>query len=104
MVAPSGCTIQTAAGTVLNALRPEAGTSIAIFGTGGVGLVAVTGAQVAGCTTRPGAPQVLAQAGCCTCRGGTARGAEWRARKKRGGGGGRVPGSPPRSLSAPLGG
>lgn len=51
IVAPFGCGIQTGAGTVLNALRPEAGTSIAIFGTGSVGLAAVMAAQVAGCTT-----------------------------------------------------
>jgi len=43
--------VQTGAGTVLNALRPEAGTSIAIFGTGSVGLAAVMAARVAGCTT-----------------------------------------------------
>jgi aryl-alcohol dehydrogenase len=34
IVAPFGCGIQTGAGTVLNALRPEAGTSVAIFGAG----------------------------------------------------------------------
>ena len=34
-----------------NALRPEAGTSIAIFGTGSVGLAAVMAARVTGCTT-----------------------------------------------------
>jgi aryl-alcohol dehydrogenase len=51
IVAPFGCGIRTGAGTVLNALRPEAGTSIAIFGTGSVGLAAVMAAQVAGCTT-----------------------------------------------------
>jgi aryl-alcohol dehydrogenase len=36
---------------VLNALRPAAGTSIAVFGTGTVGLSAVMAARVAGCTT-----------------------------------------------------
>jgi aryl-alcohol dehydrogenase len=51
VVAPFGCGIQTGAGTVLNALRPDAGTSIAIFGTGSVGWAAVMAAQVAGCTT-----------------------------------------------------
>ena len=50
IVAPFGCGIQTGAGAVLNALRPEAGTSIAVFGTGAVGLAAVMAARVAGCT------------------------------------------------------
>jgi len=51
VVAPFGCGIQTGAGAVLNALRPEAGTTIAVFGTGTVGLAAILGARVAGCTT-----------------------------------------------------
>jgi aryl-alcohol dehydrogenase len=51
VVAPFGCGIQTGAGAVLNAMRPPAGTSIAVFGTGTVGLAAVLGAVVAGCTT-----------------------------------------------------
>ena len=50
-VAPFGCGIQTGAGAVLNALRPEAGTSIAVFGTGTVGLAAIMAARVAGATT-----------------------------------------------------
>jgi aryl-alcohol dehydrogenase len=51
VVAPFGCGIQTGAGCVLRAFRPEAGASIAIFGTGTVGLAAVMAARVAGCTT-----------------------------------------------------
>jgi aryl-alcohol dehydrogenase len=51
VVAPFGCGIQTGAGAVLNAMRPPAGASIAVFGTGTVGLAAVLGAVVAGCTT-----------------------------------------------------
>jgi len=51
IVAPFGCGIQTGAGAVLNALRPPAGTSIAVFGTGTVGLAAVMAARIAGCTT-----------------------------------------------------
>ncbi|MFL5861691.1 MAG: NAD(P)-dependent alcohol dehydrogenase [Solirubrobacteraceae bacterium] len=50
IVAPFGCGFQTGAGAVLNALRPEAGKSIAVFGTGAVGLAAVMAARVAGCT------------------------------------------------------
>jgi aryl-alcohol dehydrogenase len=51
IVAPFGCGIQTGAGAVLRAFRPEAGTSIAVFGVGTVGLSAVMAARVAGCTT-----------------------------------------------------
>jgi aryl-alcohol dehydrogenase len=51
IVAPFGCGIQTGAGAVLNALRPPAGASIAVFGTGTVGLAAVMAARVAGATT-----------------------------------------------------
>ncbi|WP_269789796.1 NAD(P)-dependent alcohol dehydrogenase [Stenotrophomonas sp. Iso1] len=49
-LAPLGCGIQTGAGTVLNSLRPHAGSSIAIFGAGAVGLSAMLAAIVAGCT------------------------------------------------------
>jgi aryl-alcohol dehydrogenase len=51
ILGPLGCGIQTGAGGVLNALRPKAGSSIAIFGTGSVGLSAIMAAKVAGCTT-----------------------------------------------------
>ena len=51
VAAPFGCGIQTGAGAVLNALRPPAGSSIAVFGAGAVGLAAVAAAVVAGCTT-----------------------------------------------------
>jgi aryl-alcohol dehydrogenase len=49
VVAPFGCGVQTGAGTVINALRPQAGSSIAIFGAGGVGLSAVMAAVICGC-------------------------------------------------------
>lgn len=48
---PLGCGVQTGAGGVLNALKPEAGSSIAVFGAGAVGISAVMAAVVAGCTT-----------------------------------------------------
>jgi aryl-alcohol dehydrogenase len=51
VVAPFGCGIQTGAGSVLNVMRPPAGSSIAVFGAGAVGLAAVMAAQIAGCTT-----------------------------------------------------
>lgn len=51
IMGPLGCGIQTGAGAVMNALRPGAGTSIAIFGAGSVGLAAIMAAKVVGCTT-----------------------------------------------------
>jgi aryl-alcohol dehydrogenase len=49
VVAPFGCGVQTGAGTVINALRSQAGSSIAVFGAGGVGLPAVMAAVICGC-------------------------------------------------------
>jgi Zn-dependent alcohol dehydrogenase len=49
ILAPLGCGVQTGAGTVLNALQPEAGSSIAVFAVGSVGLSAIMAAKVAGC-------------------------------------------------------
>ncbi|HET9903836.1 MAG TPA: NAD(P)-dependent alcohol dehydrogenase [Xanthobacteraceae bacterium] len=46
---PFACGIQTGAGAVLNAVRPQAGESLAVFGTGGVGLSALMAAKLAGC-------------------------------------------------------
>jgi len=51
ILGPLGCGIQTGAGTVMNGLRPQAGTSLAVIGTGAVGLAAVLGAAVCGCAT-----------------------------------------------------
>jgi aryl-alcohol dehydrogenase len=48
---PLGCGIQTGAGTVMQSLGVPAGGTIAITGTGAVGLAAVMGAVVAGATT-----------------------------------------------------
>jgi aryl-alcohol dehydrogenase len=45
------CGVLTGAGAVLNGLRPEVGTSIAVFGCGSVGLAAVMAAKALGCTT-----------------------------------------------------
>jgi aryl-alcohol dehydrogenase len=47
LAAPLGCGVQTGTGTVLNALRPRPGDSIAVFGAGGVGLSAVMAAKIA---------------------------------------------------------
>ena len=51
MLAPLGCGVNTGAGSVLNELRPPAGSSIAVTGAGAVGLAAVMAARVIGCTT-----------------------------------------------------
>jgi aryl-alcohol dehydrogenase len=50
LLGPLGCGVQTGAGAVLNALRPRAGSSIAVFGVGTVGLSAVMAARLCGCT------------------------------------------------------
>ena len=47
MLAPLGCGVQTGAGTVLNSLRVEADSSIAVFGCGCVGLSAIMAAKIA---------------------------------------------------------
>jgi aryl-alcohol dehydrogenase len=50
VAAPFGCGVQTGAGAILNVLRPEPGASIAVFGTGAVGLSAVMAATLTGAT------------------------------------------------------
>lgn len=49
LLGPLGCGIQTGSGTVLNALKPEFGTSIAVYGCGAVGLSALMAAKISGC-------------------------------------------------------
>lgn len=49
IMGPLGCGIQTGAGTVTNKLKPEYGSSIAIFGAGAVGLSGVMVASQLGC-------------------------------------------------------
>ena len=48
LLGPLGCGLQTGAGAVLIALNVRPGSSIAVFGTGAVGLAAVMAAKVAG--------------------------------------------------------
>ncbi len=48
LLAPLGCGLQTGAGTVMNSLRVSDGESIAIFGTGAVGIAAVMAARIVG--------------------------------------------------------
>jgi aryl-alcohol dehydrogenase len=49
LLGPLGCGVQTGAGAIINALRPPAGASVAIFGAGTVGLSAVMAARLSGC-------------------------------------------------------
>ncbi|WP_019633494.1 NAD(P)-dependent alcohol dehydrogenase [Actinomadura atramentaria] len=50
LLGPLGCGMQTGAGSVLVALGVRPGDSIAVFGTGAVGLAAVMAARIAGAT------------------------------------------------------
>jgi len=51
ILGPLGCGIMTGAGAVMNSLQARPGSSIAIFGTGTVGISAILAAVVSGCTT-----------------------------------------------------
>ena len=51
ILAPLGCGLNTGAGSVLNELRPPAGSSFVVTGAGAVGLAAVMAAKIVGCTT-----------------------------------------------------
>lgn len=47
---PLGCGYVTGSGTVLNTLQPRPGETIAVFGTGAVGLAAMMAGKISGCT------------------------------------------------------
>lgn len=51
LLGPLGCGVQTGAGAVMNSLQPKAGTTMAVFGAGTVGLSAVMAARLCGCST-----------------------------------------------------
>jgi aryl-alcohol dehydrogenase len=51
LLGPLACGVQTGAGSVINGLNVGAGRSIAVFGTGSVGLSAIMAARVVGATT-----------------------------------------------------
>jgi aryl-alcohol dehydrogenase len=51
LLGPLGCGIQTGAGSILVAMDVQPGTSLAVFGTGAVGLAAVMAAKATGATT-----------------------------------------------------
>ena len=61
LAAPFGCGLQTGAGAVLNSLRVPAGCSLAVFGTGTVGLAGVMAGAIAGATTIIGVDLVPAR-------------------------------------------
>ena len=46
VLAPLGCGMQTGAGTIMNSLKVPAGKSVAVFGTGAVGLAAIMAARI----------------------------------------------------------
>lgn len=50
LIGPLGCGFLTGSGTVINGLKPEVGSSIAVFGTGAVGLAAMMAAKIQGCS------------------------------------------------------
>jgi aryl-alcohol dehydrogenase len=50
ILSPLGCGIQTGAGGVINTLKAQPGSEIAVFGIGSVGLSAIMAAVVSGCT------------------------------------------------------
>ncbi|MCX4095617.1 NAD(P)-dependent alcohol dehydrogenase [Nocardia sp. alder85J] len=49
LLGPLGCGVMTGAGAVQDTLRPEPGSTVAVFGLGGVGMSAVAAARIAGC-------------------------------------------------------
>ncbi|QHD51345.1 NAD(P)-dependent alcohol dehydrogenase [Vreelandella aquamarina] len=49
LLGPLGCGIQTGAGTVLNRLKPDFGSSLVVYGCGAVGLSAIMAAKIVGC-------------------------------------------------------
>ena len=56
-----GCGVQSGAGAVFNRIKPEHGTSMAVFGCGGVGMSAIMAAAIAGCSTIIGVDTVPAR-------------------------------------------
>lgn len=46
-----GCGVQTGAGAILNRIQPKAGSSLVVFGCGGVGMSAIMAGALVGCST-----------------------------------------------------
>ncbi len=51
ILGPFGCSVETGAGSIFTSLGCTAGSSLAVFGTGAVGMSAIMAARVVGCTT-----------------------------------------------------
>lgn len=51
LLGPLACGLQTGAGSVINGLKVRPGESIAVFGTGSVGMAAIMAARICGATT-----------------------------------------------------
>lgn len=51
LLGPLACGIQTGAGAIMNTLKPHAGQSLAVFGSGSVGMSALMAANAIGLTT-----------------------------------------------------
>lgn len=49
LLGPLGCGFGTGSGAILDVLKPKAGSTIAIFGTGAVGFAAIMAAKIVGC-------------------------------------------------------
>ena len=49
LLGPLGCGIQTGAGTILNRLKAEFGSSVVVYGAEAMGLSAVMAARLVGC-------------------------------------------------------
>lgn len=92
VMGPLGCGIQTGAGAVFNSLRPRPRSSIAVFGTGSVGMAAIMAARAAGCTTiigvdvRPGRLETARDLGATHTVNGAELDAPEKIRKVTGGG------------------
>ena len=50
LLGPLACGLMTGAGAVLNSLKPAPGSSIVVFGLGGIGMSALMAAKICGCT------------------------------------------------------
>ena len=66
-----GCAVTTGVGAVLNTAQVQAGSSVAVFGVGGVGLSAVMGAHLSGATPLIAIDTVAARADTATALGAT---------------------------------
>ncbi|ADZ93046.1 NAD(P)-dependent alcohol dehydrogenase [Marinomonas mediterranea] len=51
LLGPLACGIQTGAGSIMNALQVKSGSTVAVFGTGSVGLSAIMAADICAATT-----------------------------------------------------